>query len=59
VTGKVSAKPAGSTEALALLNKAKAPMRLLSPVTPPVSFVAAGGPANSGPGEFTQLWQGQ
>jgi hypothetical protein len=63
VTPSVSAKPAGSTEALALLNKAKAPMRLLSPVTPPyfltVSFVAAGDPANSGQGEFTQLWHGQ
>jgi hypothetical protein len=51
VTGKVSAKLADRTEALAPLNKAKAPMRQLSPVTPPyfltVSFVATGDPANS------------
>ncbi len=63
VTGKAPAKPADRTAALALLNKAKSPMRLLSPVTPPyfltVSFVAAGDPANSGQGEFRQLWQGQ
>jgi hypothetical protein len=37
-------------------------MRLLAPITPPyflsVSFTATGDPANSGPGEFKQLWLG-
>jgi hypothetical protein len=63
VTGKVSVKPTNRAEALARLNKAKAFMRLLSPATPPyfltASFIATGDPANSGQGEFTQLWLGQ
>jgi hypothetical protein len=62
VTGKATAKPADRTQSLALLNKAKAPMRLLSPATAPyflaVSFAATGDPANSGQGEFTELWLG-
>jgi hypothetical protein len=63
VTGNsASAKPADRTQALALLNKAKRPMRLLAPMTPPyflsVSFTAMGDAANSGPGEFSQLWLG-
>lgn len=61
-TGKVTAKPADRAQALALLNKAKAPMRLLSPATPryflSVTFAATGDPANSGRGEFTELWLG-
>jgi hypothetical protein len=64
VTGhdKATAKPADRSRALALLNKAKRPMRLLAPTTPPylltASFIAAGDPANSGPGELTELWLG-
>jgi hypothetical protein len=63
VTGKTVAKPADRTQALVLLNKAKRPMRLLAPMTPPylltVSFTATGDPANSGTGELTELWLGQ
>ena len=63
VTGKeASAKPADRIQALALLNRAKRPMRLLAPTTPPyfltVSFTATGDSVNSGPGELTELWLG-
>jgi hypothetical protein len=58
--GKSAAKPMERTQALALLNKAKRPMRLLAPTTPPylltASFTAIGDPANTGSGELTQLW---
>ena len=51
------------SEALALLNKAKRPMRLHAPITPQhlltVSFTATGDPANSGTGELTELWLAQ
>jgi hypothetical protein len=60
--GKAIAKVTDRTPALALLNKAKEPVRLLNPSTPPylltASFTAVGDPANSGAGEFTELWLG-
>ena len=62
-TDKAVAKQMDRTEALKLLNKAKRPMRLHAPVTPPhlltVTFTATGDPANSGTGKLTELWLGQ
>jgi hypothetical protein len=64
VTGndKSVAKPMDRMQGLTLLNRAKRPMRLLMPSTPPylltVHFSAAGDAASSGLGEFFQLWLG-
>jgi len=58
--GGAVASAADATQALQLLNRAKRPMRLLAPMTPPyllsVSFTATGEGANSGTGELSQLW---
>jgi hypothetical protein len=58
LVGKTAATPMDRTEALALLNKAKRPMRLLSPATPPYLLTVAF-TADRLPGEFAELWLGQ
>src|ERR1044071_6761174 len=55
-----AAHPIDRAAGLALINRAKAPMRFHAPNTPPhllvASFTAAGGPGHSGSGEIQELW---